>query len=149
MVNSTSVETGCDDRGAPGFGDGARVQRSDRSRGRGFYRDDDIDECERAAFQLHGDPQGVRRGEREGHGSRGRDRDRDAGGAISPVLVPTITPGRDGSIEVQVPDVDAMIDAFRERHGLTDGSLTPEEIAEAETLVHDRFGTRDWVYFLP
>ncbi len=45
--------------------------------------------------------------------------------------------------------IDTMVDAFRERHGLTDGSLTPEEIAEAETLVHDRFGTRDWVYFLP
>lgn len=42
-----------------------------------------------------------------------------------------------------------MVDSFRTRHGLTDGALTPDEIAAAETLVHDRFDTRDWVYFLP
>ena len=45
-----------------------------------------------------------------GNDDKDRDRGRDNGGTISPVLVPTITPGRDGSIEVQVPDVDAMID---------------------------------------
>jgi lipoate-protein ligase A len=45
--------------------------------------------------------------------------------------------------------IDAMVDFFRERHGLTEGSLKPEEIAEAEALVRDRFSTREWVYFLP
>ena len=45
--------------------------------------------------------------------------------------------------------IDTMIDAFRTRHGLTDGSLTAEEIADAEAMVRDQFGTRDWVYFLP
>ncbi len=45
--------------------------------------------------------------------------------------------------------IDTMIDAFRERHGLETGALSPEEIATAEQLVRDQFGTRDWVYFLP
>ena len=45
--------------------------------------------------------------------------------------------------------IGSMIDAFRARHGLTDGSLTADEIAEAEAMVRDRFGTREWVYFLP
>jgi lipoate-protein ligase A len=45
--------------------------------------------------------------------------------------------------------LDSMIDAFRERHGLESGVLSPEEIAEAEKLVRDRFDTREWVYFLP
>lgn len=45
--------------------------------------------------------------------------------------------------------IDRMVDFFREQHGLTSGSLAPEEIAEAEALVRDRFGTREWVYFLP
>lgn len=45
--------------------------------------------------------------------------------------------------------IDAMVDSFRERHGLTEGTLTPEEIAAAEDLVRDRFGTREWVYVLP
>jgi lipoate-protein ligase A len=42
-----------------------------------------------------------------------------------------------------------MIEFFRDQHGLNPGTLRPEEIAEAETLVRDRFGTREWVYFLP
>ena len=45
--------------------------------------------------------------------------------------------------------LDAMIESFRDRHGLTEGSLTPEELSEAEALVRDRFDTREWVYFLP
>lgn len=45
--------------------------------------------------------------------------------------------------------IESMIDAFRERHGLTDSSLTAEEVAEAEAMVQDRFNTHDWVYFLP
>jgi lipoate-protein ligase A len=45
--------------------------------------------------------------------------------------------------------IETMVDFFRDRHGLTPGALTPEEIAEAKTLAHDRFATREWVYFLP
>jgi len=45
--------------------------------------------------------------------------------------------------------IDAMVGFFRERHGLTDGTLSPDEIAAAELLVRERFATRDWVYFLP
>jgi lipoate---protein ligase len=45
--------------------------------------------------------------------------------------------------------LDSMIDAFRERHGLESGVLSPEEIADAEELVRDRFDTPEWVYFLP
>lgn len=45
--------------------------------------------------------------------------------------------------------IDSMVDFFRDRHGLTEGTLTPEEIAAAEDLVRDRFATREWVYFLP
>ena len=51
----------------------------------------------------------------QGNGNNGQGRDRDGASTISPVLVPTITPGRDGSIEVQVPDVDAMIDQITEQ----------------------------------
>jgi hypothetical protein len=56
----------------------------------------------------------------QGNGNDDQDRDRDTGGSISPVLVPTITPGRDGSIEVVVPDVDAMIDE------ITDQATNPD-----------------------
>jgi lipoate-protein ligase A len=45
--------------------------------------------------------------------------------------------------------IDTMVASFRARHGLESGSLTPAEIADAEALVRDRFGTREWVYFLP
>lgn len=45
--------------------------------------------------------------------------------------------------------IDHMITSFRRRHGLQAGALTAEERAAAETLVRDRFGTREWVYVLP
>jgi lipoate-protein ligase A len=45
--------------------------------------------------------------------------------------------------------IDKMVASFRERNGLESGILSPEEIAEADALVWDRFGTREWVYFLP
>lgn len=45
--------------------------------------------------------------------------------------------------------IEKMVDSFRERFGLESGALSAEEIAEAEVLVRDRFGTREWVYFLP
>lgn len=45
--------------------------------------------------------------------------------------------------------IERMVGFFRDEYGLTSGALTPDEIAAAEALVRDRFGTRDWVYFLP
>ncbi len=45
--------------------------------------------------------------------------------------------------------IDAMVGSFRDQYGLESGALSPEEIAEANELVEERFGTREWVYFLP
>ena len=42
-----------------------------------------------------------------------------------------------------------LVASFRQKHGLTDGDVTPDELAEAERLVAERFGTREWIYFLP
>lgn len=45
--------------------------------------------------------------------------------------------------------IDHLIGSFRDRFGLTDDRETPGELAEAEELVKTRFGTREWIYFLP
>ena len=45
--------------------------------------------------------------------------------------------------------IEHMVGSFRERYGLTADDVTPDELAEAEELVRTRFGTREWVYFLP
>jgi lipoate-protein ligase A len=45
--------------------------------------------------------------------------------------------------------IDHLIGSVRDRVGLTDDRETPDEIAEAEELVRTRFGTREWIYFLP
>lgn len=45
--------------------------------------------------------------------------------------------------------IDHLIEVFRAEHGLHDGDLRDEEIAEAEELIRTRFDTREWVYFLP
>jgi lipoate-protein ligase A len=42
-----------------------------------------------------------------------------------------------------------LIGSFRDRYGLTDDGETDDELAEAEELVRARFGTREWIYFLP
>ena len=42
-----------------------------------------------------------------------------------------------------------MVEGFRARHGLSNGHVMLDELAEAEALVRERFGTREWVYFLP
>ena len=42
-----------------------------------------------------------------------------------------------------------MVGHFRDRYGLTDDEVTPEELAEAEALVRTRFGTEKWIHFLP
>jgi lipoate-protein ligase A len=45
--------------------------------------------------------------------------------------------------------IDHMVGHFRDRYGLIDDDVTPDELAEAEELVERRFGRRAWVYFLP
>lgn len=45
--------------------------------------------------------------------------------------------------------IDHLVGSFRDRFGLTDGDVTADELAEAERLVMERFGTREWIYFLP
>lgn len=45
--------------------------------------------------------------------------------------------------------IEHLINTFRDRHGLSEGNLTQDEIAEAEELVRTRFGTEEWKFILP
>jgi lipoate-protein ligase A len=45
--------------------------------------------------------------------------------------------------------IDHLIAFFRDRYGLTDDTLTLDELAEAERRVTERFSTPEWIYFLP
>src|SRR5215218_3196267 len=45
--------------------------------------------------------------------------------------------------------IERLIGGFRDRYGLIDDVLREDEITEAQRLVTERFGTRDWIYFLP
>lgn len=46
--------------------------------------------------------------------------------------------------------VERMIEVFASRAGgLTEGRVSPEEMAEAERLVRETYGTRDWLYSIP
>jgi lipoate---protein ligase len=45
--------------------------------------------------------------------------------------------------------IERLIGSFRDRYGLIDDALQQEEIVEAAQLVETRFGTRQWIYFLP
>ena len=42
-----------------------------------------------------------------------------------------------------------MVDQFRQRFGLDEDDLSRSELAEAERRVRERFGTRDWIHYLP
>jgi len=42
-----------------------------------------------------------------------------------------------------------LIGHFRSRFGLVDDDFTEEEWADARRRAEERFGTRDWIYFLP
>ena len=42
-----------------------------------------------------------------------------------------------------------LTERFARAHGLTPGALTAAELADAETLVRDRFATREWVEVVP
>jgi lipoate-protein ligase A len=45
--------------------------------------------------------------------------------------------------------IDRMVDTFRSLHSLTPGSVTDAEIARAEQLVTEKFGTADWLQRVP
>ncbi|WBU37125.1 lipoate--protein ligase family protein [Homoserinibacter sp. YIM 151385] len=45
--------------------------------------------------------------------------------------------------------IERMLDTFRSLHGLAPGELTPEELAHAEQLVADKFGTEEWLHRVP
>lgn len=45
--------------------------------------------------------------------------------------------------------IDHMVGDFSRRFGVVEGELTPDEIAEAERRVRERFGTRAWIHYLP
>ncbi len=44
---------------------------------------------------------------------------------------------------------DRMIEVFRQRHGLVDDVIAPEELAAAERLVVEKFATPEWVNRVP
>lgn len=44
---------------------------------------------------------------------------------------------------------ERMLEVFAARHGLEEGRLLTEEIAEAEELVRTKFGTHEWTAVLP
>jgi lipoate-protein ligase A len=45
--------------------------------------------------------------------------------------------------------LEHMVEQFQQRFGLEEDALHPDEIAEAEQRVRERFGTRSWIYYLP
>ncbi|TVR76667.1 MAG: lipoate--protein ligase family protein [Sphaerobacteraceae bacterium] len=45
--------------------------------------------------------------------------------------------------------IEHLIGTFRERHGLTPGQITEDEMQEAEELVRTQFGTEEWRFLLP
>lgn len=45
--------------------------------------------------------------------------------------------------------IERMIDTFRNRHGLADDRIRDDELARAETLARDKFGTAAWTGAVP
>jgi len=45
--------------------------------------------------------------------------------------------------------IDHLLDRFRERFGLVADTLTPDELADANLRVRERFGAREWIHYLP
>lgn len=44
--------------------------------------------------------------------------------------------------------IDHLVNAFRNRFAAEPGEITADELAEAESRVRDRFGSREWIYYL-
>lgn len=54
--------------------------------------------------------------------------------------------------QTELPRADIigkLLDEFRATANATDDALLPDEVAEAERRVAERFGTREWVHILP
>ncbi len=45
--------------------------------------------------------------------------------------------------------IDHLVHQFRERFGLEADALTPDELMDAERRIGERFGTREWIHYLP
>jgi lipoate-protein ligase A len=45
--------------------------------------------------------------------------------------------------------IDAMVGTFRGLYGLSPSEITPDEFAQAEQLVAEKFGTQEWLYRVP
>lgn len=45
--------------------------------------------------------------------------------------------------------IERMVGTFRSLYGLTPSELTAEELAQAERLVDEKFGTEEWLYRVP
>jgi len=45
--------------------------------------------------------------------------------------------------------IERMEQTFEKLHGLTESSITPDELAKAEQLVAEKFGTDDWLQRVP
>jgi lipoate-protein ligase A len=45
--------------------------------------------------------------------------------------------------------IEHMVQHFRRRFGLEEDALDPDEIAEAEERVRERFSTPAWTHYLP
>jgi lipoate-protein ligase A len=45
--------------------------------------------------------------------------------------------------------IERMIATFRRRHGLAGGALLPQELAAAEALIADKFGSPEWLAKVP
>jgi lipoate-protein ligase A len=45
--------------------------------------------------------------------------------------------------------IDRLIGSFRGHYGLNEADVTEDELTEAEGLIRSRFGTPEWIYFLP
>ncbi|HEY8445810.1 MAG TPA: biotin/lipoate A/B protein ligase family protein [Thermomicrobiales bacterium] len=45
--------------------------------------------------------------------------------------------------------IEHLVGFFRSRFGLMNDAIAEDELAEAEALVKSRFGTPEWIYFLP
>lgn len=45
--------------------------------------------------------------------------------------------------------LEHIVQHFADSYGLSELDVTPEELAEAEELVRTKFGTKEWIYFLP
>src|SRR5207249_3679935 len=66
-----------------------------------------------------------------------------------PSAVKTVSPLRQHMDLPRVAVVGRLVEGFRRRFGLTDDTLTAEEIQQAEQLVCERYGTKEWTYDLP